>query len=192
VFRPFTQQDPIGIAGGLNLYGYANGDPVNYSDPFGLCPEFITGRPCGTAFAIGVGFVPVIGDAIDIIGALAGRDLLTGEDIGGVGVGVTIAGTIFGGSGKLAREGADLAGDAIRRIPGNPFRGANAPQRAFDHLEKYSGLDPNVASARLHRLKRAGNLGGDDDVVIGRTGDVYNALTGEHLGTLTDTSLGGR
>ena len=22
-----TQQDPIGIAGGLNLYGYANGDP---------------------------------------------------------------------------------------------------------------------------------------------------------------------
>jgi uncharacterized protein RhaS with RHS repeats len=34
-----TQQDPIGIAGGLNLYGYANGDPVNFSDPFGLCPE---------------------------------------------------------------------------------------------------------------------------------------------------------
>lgn len=22
----------------MNLYGYANGDPVNYSDPFGLCP----------------------------------------------------------------------------------------------------------------------------------------------------------
>jgi RHS repeat-associated protein len=35
----FTQPDPIGIAGGLNLYGYANGDPVNYSDPFGLCPQ---------------------------------------------------------------------------------------------------------------------------------------------------------
>jgi uncharacterized protein RhaS with RHS repeats len=35
----FTQEDPIGIAGGLNLYGYAGGDPINYSDPFGLCPE---------------------------------------------------------------------------------------------------------------------------------------------------------
>jgi uncharacterized protein RhaS with RHS repeats len=35
----YTQQDPIGIAGGLNLYGYANGDPVNYSDPYGLCPD---------------------------------------------------------------------------------------------------------------------------------------------------------
>ncbi len=28
----------IGLAGGLNLYGFANGDPVNFSDPFGLCP----------------------------------------------------------------------------------------------------------------------------------------------------------
>ena len=34
----FTQQDPIGLAGGLNLYGYAGGDPINNSDPFGLCP----------------------------------------------------------------------------------------------------------------------------------------------------------
>jgi hypothetical protein len=29
------------LAGGLNLYGYADGDPINKSDPFGLCP------PCG-------------------------------------------------------------------------------------------------------------------------------------------------
>jgi RHS repeat-associated protein len=35
----FTQEDPIGLAGGLNLYGYAGGDPVNFSDPFGLCPS---------------------------------------------------------------------------------------------------------------------------------------------------------
>jgi RHS repeat-associated protein len=34
----FTQEDPIGLAGGLNLYGFANGDPVSYSDPYGLCP----------------------------------------------------------------------------------------------------------------------------------------------------------
>ena len=32
----FTQEDPIGLAGGINLYGFANGDAVNYSDPFGL------------------------------------------------------------------------------------------------------------------------------------------------------------
>jgi RHS repeat-associated protein len=34
----FTQLDPIGLAGGVNLYGFADGDPVNFSDPFGLSP----------------------------------------------------------------------------------------------------------------------------------------------------------
>ena len=34
----FTQQDPVGLAGGLNLYGFGGSDPVNASDPFGLCP----------------------------------------------------------------------------------------------------------------------------------------------------------
>ena len=34
----FTREDPIGLAGGFNLHGFANGDPINFSDPFGLCP----------------------------------------------------------------------------------------------------------------------------------------------------------
>jgi RHS repeat-associated protein len=34
----FTQADPIGLAGGLNAYGFAAGDPVSYDDPYGLCP----------------------------------------------------------------------------------------------------------------------------------------------------------
>jgi uncharacterized protein RhaS with RHS repeats len=45
--RAFTQEDPIGIAGGLNLYGYANGDPINFSDPFGLCPTCFVGGVLG-------------------------------------------------------------------------------------------------------------------------------------------------
>lgn len=35
----FTQEDPIGLADGMNLYGSAGGDPVNSSDPMGLCPD---------------------------------------------------------------------------------------------------------------------------------------------------------
>jgi hypothetical protein len=36
----FTQPDPIGLAGGLSLYGFAGGDPVNNWDPFGLDVQF--------------------------------------------------------------------------------------------------------------------------------------------------------
>jgi len=35
----FTQEDPTGLAGGINRYGFASGDPVTYSDPLGLCKE---------------------------------------------------------------------------------------------------------------------------------------------------------
>jgi RHS repeat-associated protein len=34
----FTQEDPIGLAGGVNVYGFAAGDPVLYGDPYGLDP----------------------------------------------------------------------------------------------------------------------------------------------------------
>jgi RHS repeat-associated protein len=48
----FTQEDPIGVAGGTNLYGFASGDAVNFSDPFGLCVE--DGCLIELALAIGI------------------------------------------------------------------------------------------------------------------------------------------
>ena len=69
----FTQEDPIGLAGGVNAYGFAAGDPVTYDDPFGLCPPL---EAClASAKEAGKRFVAYLGSdegrqLIDCIAAL--------------------------------------------------------------------------------------------------------------------------
>jgi len=41
----FMTQDPIGIAGGINLYGYVGSTPTGYTDPLGLWMENIFDDP---------------------------------------------------------------------------------------------------------------------------------------------------
>lgn len=68
----FTQEAPIGLAGGLNVYGYAEGDPVNHSDPFGLCAV------AGAAGSVAMGGALAAATGSEYSGWNAAFDVVTG------------------------------------------------------------------------------------------------------------------
>ncbi len=114
--RSLTQEDPIGLAGGLNVYGFANGDPVTFSDPFGLCPEWVDGKPCdlnalanfaaGFGDAITFGATDWIRDKIDANGVV---DKESAAYFGGEVTGVITSAALGGATAKAIREGSTLA-----------------------------------------------------------------------------------
>ena len=103
----FTQADPIGLKGGSNLYGFAEGDPINFSDPFGLCPIELDGIPCTVTLGVnGLVAGSIAGAAWGGAGgtlALPGGGSVAGTAGGfvvGAGVGV-LGGMVIGGAADL-------------------------------------------------------------------------------------------
>ena len=147
----FTQEDPIGLAGGLNVYGYSGGDPVNYSDPFGLCPQTVDGIPCaGSTMLIGAGAGAAVGVLVagTCAASSAGICTLAAPAIvgffaaGGATVGGLI-GTVMdmgGNSGKNA-PGQTAGGRATDEY-GNVLGPSGAPaNHEVDHATKKAAKD---------------------------------------------------
>ena len=68
VLQRFLSADPLSIDGGLNLYAYANGDPLAYVDPLGLCasPDSLPGllEMLGSGLSATVGYGARIADGV--------------------------------------------------------------------------------------------------------------------------------
>ena len=88
----------------------------------------------------------------------------------------------------LAVHNNDCGGDET--LPGGAGTHPT-PDDAFDHMEKFHGIPRGKASDRLHDAKRRAGLRGDDDVVIDRTGNIYDARTGRKIGSLGEGGGGG-
>ncbi|MBU0640041.1 MAG: RHS repeat-associated core domain-containing protein, partial [Planctomycetes bacterium] len=89
----FVQRDPIGIAGGLNVYAYCGANPVHLADPSGLAADdddWVTNVDIIAATAAGgAGGAAAVGGLAGPVGAG------TGAIAGGVGAGAGAAGYLF-------------------------------------------------------------------------------------------------
>jgi RHS repeat-associated protein len=174
----FTQEDPIGLAGGVNLYGFANGDPVTYSDPYGLSAEECCDR---------LGFE---GDPKNVERAVRySQNASTSERV--------VAGALFAGASAAVAPAAIpaiVAGGRrlFRRLTGeavetgaensrsfNPFRGRT--NQELDDAFRAKGFDPrgpdpanglggyvNPRSTRSYHIDRANSYGERPHVDINR------------------------
>ncbi len=143
----FTQEDPIGLAGGLNLYGFANGDPVNFSDPFGLCPMCVA----YAIFEVGSSLYDLYDLGATAVAYARGRASKAelGVTLAGTLTGVVTVGGGLGRAGRAGLKAADSWGSA--RTLGRHFRDHGAGFGA-KNADEYAGM----ASDFLQRAQREG------------------------------------
>ena len=100
----FLQPDPIGYQGGLNLYAYVGGDPLNLTDPSGLIQEAVGNavnaliqnlNPIGTANAQAALGLCAAGPA----GCAAGASITAGQ--------IILGGAAVAGAGAIILESQD-------------------------------------------------------------------------------------
>ena len=151
-------QDPIGFNGGLNLYAYCNGNPVNSIDPLGLEGEFDSVDTSilliSTAVGAGGGFIGGGGGAALASGGVAAPiGAYYGAAAGGA-LGAYIGGTII-----AARHGR-LAG--CPSMSNSSSSGGNNQNNKPTQVHHYATNKSQKYTPRLERIAKKYGLNLDD------------------------------
>lgn len=118
----WIQEDPLGVAGGVNLYQYSGSNPASFGDPFGLCPEWLDGKPCNlqavASFAAGFGDAITFGATNWVRERMGTNDVVDKESaayVGGQVTGVVASSALGGAAAKAIREGSTFATSGVAR-----------------------------------------------------------------------------
>jgi RHS repeat-associated protein len=109
----FMQPDPIGYAGGSNLYAYVGNDPLNFNDPNGLVKEALAAAATDfynqTILKAGSDIAGYFNDAIRDPAAFAQSSSATFGALGGIAG--KVPGAISGAAGAIRAIGSLGFGD---------------------------------------------------------------------------------
>jgi len=111
----FTQPDPIGLAGGINLYGFSGADPANFADPFGLCPPLYLCRLLTATVRVQTRYAHLQSSSVS-----AGATIASGGQVGLVGTTGGSTGPHLHFETRVIEPGAGVALANVNSTPVDP------------------------------------------------------------------------